>query len=105
MFVIKTIGQDRPGHHKRSRPVFAPVSYTFERKENEVSWENDPYINPYGNQGIFLKLLRCIHDNCEQGLYRSALLLTRLSHSSFSFFLWNYYMHFASREYFFQLLY
>jgi len=83
--------------------VFAPVSYTFERKENEASWENDPYINPYGNQGIFLKLLRCIHDNFEQGLYCWALLLTQLSHSSFSFFLWNYYMHFASREDFCQL--
>src|SRR6266700_7782476 len=86
MFVIRTIDQDRPGCHTRSRRVSVPVSYTFERKENEASWENDPYINPYGNQGIFLKLLRCIHDNFEQGLYCWALLLTRLAHSSFSFF-------------------
>src|SRR5260370_41620645 len=84
MFEIRTIDQDRPVYHTRSRHVCAPVSYTFERKENEASWENDPYINPYGNQGIFLKLLRCIHDNYEQGVYCCALHLTQLSHSSFA---------------------
>ena len=84
MFVIWTIDQDRPWHHKRSRHVFVPVSYTFERKECEASGENDPYINFYGNEDIVLELLRCIHDNYEQGVYCCAvLLIIQLFHSSF----------------------
>src|SRR5439155_5486086 len=85
MFVIRTIDPDSPWHHKRSRHVFVPVSYTFERKEHEASWENDPCINSYGNVDIFLVLLRCIHDNYVQRICCCALLLTQLSHSSFSF--------------------
>jgi hypothetical protein len=57
--------------------VFALVSYTFEHKENEAFWKNDPYIDPYGNQGIFQELLRCIHDNCEQGVYCCVVLLSQ----------------------------
>src|SRR5947209_13874724 len=85
MFVIRTIDPDSPWHHKHSRHVFVPVSYTFERKECAASWENDPYINSYGNEDIVQELLHCIHDNYEQGVYCYALLLTQLSCSSFSF--------------------
>ena len=63
--------------------MFVPASYTFERKEHAASWENDPYINFYGNEGIVQELLRCIHDTYEQEVSCCALLLTQLSHSSF----------------------
>jgi hypothetical protein len=65
--------------------VFVPVSCTVERKEREASWENDPYINSYGNEDIFPELLHCIHDNYELLVCCCALLLTQLSRSSFSF--------------------